>query len=57
MRFGILLKRNIYDGDKMCSEEKLIQKIDNEIDEFICQMSEKYGIVFNLNDFDWDFEE
>ena len=43
----------------MCSEEnryELVKKIESEIDEFICQMSEKYGIVFNLNDFDWDFE-
>ena len=44
-------------------EEKLIQEIDSEIDEFIAEISEKHEIVFNdfnvLLDYihDWEFKE
>ena len=46
----------------MC-EEKLVEKIDSEIDEFIAEICKKYGIMFNdfniLLDYvhDWEFEE
>lgn len=40
-------------GDKMC--EKLVEKIDSEIDEFFAELCEKYGIYVNLNDLEWDF--
>lgn len=43
----------------MCDEKnrwELVQKIDNEFDEFFAEICEKYHIVINYNDFDWDFE-
>lgn len=29
--------------------------IDNEIDEFIAELSDKYKIIVNLNDLEWYF--
>lgn len=47
----------------MENKEKLMEKIDGEIDEFIAELCEKYGIVFNdFNEMlefvhDWCFKE
>lgn len=37
-------------------ESQLIEKIENEIDEFIAEIAAKYNITFS-NELDWDFNE
>lgn len=39
---------------KSCDD--LISEIDSKISEFFNEMSVKYNIVINYNDFNWDFE-